>query len=38
MYALVEATWRAGSRELELIAAQDLLLAPSRRFTATRIG
>jgi pyridoxine kinase len=37
MYALVEATHEAGSRELELIAAQDQLVAPQRRFTAQRV-
>ena len=37
MYALVEATHRAGSRELELVAAQDQLVRPSRRFTAERV-
>ena len=34
MYALVDATHRAGSRELELVAAQDQLVAPARRFPA----
>ena len=38
MYALVEATWRAGSRELELVAAQDSLVTPARVFPAVRIG
>lgn len=38
MYALVEATHRAGSRELELIAAQDQLLAPAASFPAVRVG
>jgi pyridoxine kinase len=37
MYALVEATHQARSRELELIAAQDQLVAPRRRFTAQRL-
>jgi pyridoxine kinase len=37
MYALVEATHEADSRELELIAAQDQLVAPARRFTAQRV-
>lgn len=37
MYALVEATHAAGSRELELIAAQDQLAAPKRRFMAQRL-
>ncbi len=38
MYALVEATHLAGSRELELIAAQDQLVAPTRRFPAVQLG
>lgn len=38
MYALVEATYRAGSRELELIAAQDQLLTPAATFAAVRVG
>lgn len=38
MYALVEATHRAGSRELELVAAQDQLVRPERRFEAVRLG
>ena len=38
MYALVEATHAAGSRELELVAAQDQLLAPTRVFVAERVG
>ncbi|MFZ1425512.1 MAG: PfkB family carbohydrate kinase, partial [Geminicoccaceae bacterium] len=38
MYALVEATHRAGSRELELIAAQDQLLAPAATFPAVNVG
>jgi pyridoxine kinase len=37
MYALVEATHRAGSRELELVAAQDQLVAPARSFAAQRL-
>ena len=37
MYALVEATHRAGSRELELVAAQDQLVAPARHFAAQRL-
>lgn len=37
MYGLVEATHRAGARELELIAAQDELVAPTRRFEARRL-
>jgi pyridoxine kinase len=37
MYALVDATHRAGSRELELVAAQDQLIAPARSFAAQRL-
>jgi pyridoxine kinase len=37
MYALVEATHAAGSRELELVAAQDQLASPRRRFAARRV-
>ena len=38
MFALVDATHGAGARELELIAAQDQLVAPSRIFPAVRVG
>ena len=38
MYALVDATHRAGSRELELVAAQDSLVSPPRRFPAARVA
>ncbi|MFO1039135.1 MAG: pyridoxal kinase PdxY [Geminicoccaceae bacterium] len=38
MYALVEATKRSGERELQLVACQDALVAPPRRFTVERIG
>jgi pyridoxine kinase len=37
MYALVEATHEARSRELELVLGQDQLVAPRRRFTAQRV-
>jgi pyridoxine kinase len=37
VFAVVEATVRAGSRELCLVASQDALIAPSRRFTAHRL-
>lgn len=37
MYALVEATHEAGSRELELVAAQHQLVEPKRRFAAARV-
>jgi pyridoxine kinase len=37
MFALVEATLAAGERELVLVAAQDQLLAPARRFSAQRL-
>lgn len=37
MYALVEATHEACSRELVLVAAQDRFVAPARRFPARRV-
>jgi pyridoxine kinase len=37
MFALVEATCAAGSRELLLVEAQDQLVAPARRFEAERL-
>lgn len=38
MYGLVEATWRAGSRELLLVAAQEELVHPTRRFEVVRLA
>jgi pyridoxine kinase len=37
MFALVERTSAAGAEELELVAAQDELVAPGRRFPAVRL-
>jgi pyridoxine kinase len=37
MFALVQATLEAGERELVLVAAQDRLASPPRRFTAQRL-
>lgn len=37
-FALVEATHQAGSRELQLIAAQERLVRPARLFAAERVG
>jgi pyridoxine kinase len=37
IYAIFETTKRMGTRELQLIAAQDDFVNPPRRFTATRI-
>ena len=37
IFAIFEATKRIGTRELQLIAAQDDFVNPPRRFTATRI-
>ncbi len=37
-FAVIEATHEAGSRELQLIAAQDRLVHPDRLFAAERIG
>lgn len=38
IFAVIEATARAGSEELCLVAAQDALVNPSRRFTAEPVG
>ncbi len=38
MYGLVEATFRAGSRELLLVAAQEEIVHPSRRFEVVRLA
>ena len=37
IFAVLEATQRMGERELQLVAAQDRLVNPPRRFTAERI-
>ena len=37
VYGLIEATAKAGSRELEIVAAQEEFVRPSRRFVAERI-
>jgi pyridoxine kinase len=37
IFAIIEATHAAGSRELQLVAAQDALVAPRRRFTVERV-
>jgi len=37
IFAILEATQRAGMRELQLVAAQDELVAPRRRFAAERV-
>ena len=37
MFALVERTCAAGAEELELVAAQDELVAPPARFPAVRL-
>lgn len=38
IFAVMDATWAAGTRELQLIPAQDQLITPKRRFAAERIG
>lgn len=38
VHAVIEATWRSGEPELQLVAAQDALLSPQRRFVPRRIG
>ena len=37
VYAVLEATRAAGERELQVVAAQDALAAPARRFVAERV-
>lgn len=37
VFEIIAATHRAGTRELQLIAAQDRLVAPTRRFEAERV-
>ena len=37
MFALVERTFAAGAEELELVAAQDELVDPGRRFPSVRL-
>lgn len=38
IYAVIEATWRSGEAELQVVAAQDALVSPPRRFTAQRVA
>jgi pyridoxine kinase len=38
VFAVLEATRAAGERELQLVAAQDRLVAPARRFVAERLS
>jgi pyridoxine kinase len=37
VFGIIEATCQAGSRELQLVAAQDEIVAPRRRFTPQRV-
>ena len=37
IYAVLETTRQMGERELQLVAAQDRLIAPPRRFTAEKL-
>ena len=37
IYAVLEATQAMGERELQLVAAQDKLVAPARRFSAEKL-
>jgi pyridoxine kinase len=37
VYAVLEATRERGERELQLVAAQDRLVAPPRRFEAEKL-
>jgi pyridoxine kinase len=38
VHAVIDATWRAGAAELQIVAAQDALLSPPRRFTPQRLA
>jgi pyridoxine kinase len=38
IHAILDATRRAGAREIQLIAAQDEIPAPKRRFTVEKVG
>ncbi len=38
IYAVIEATWRSGEAELQLVAAQDALASPPRRFAPQRVA
>jgi pyridoxine kinase len=38
IHAVIDATWHAGEAELQLVAAQDALVSPPRRFTAQRVA
>lgn len=38
MFALVDRTWRESAEELCLVAGQDEMVAPARRFPAVRVG
>jgi pyridoxine kinase len=37
LFSIIEATWKSGSRELQLVAAQDDFIAPRRRFAPLRV-
>ena len=37
IYAVLEATAAMGERELQLVAAQDRMISPARRFTAEKL-
>jgi pyridoxine kinase len=38
VFAVLDETHRAGAREIQIVAAQDALVTPPRRFEATRVG
>ncbi len=38
VYAVIEATWRAGDSELQIVAAQDAMIAPPRQFQVRQVG
>ena len=38
VYAVIDATWRAGESELQIVAAQDAMMAPKRRFPIRKVA
>jgi pyridoxine kinase len=38
VFAVIDVTWRAGEAELQIVAAQDGMIAPPRRFPVSKVG
>ncbi len=38
VFAVIETTWRAGEGELQIVAAQDAMASPTRRFSSTCVA